>query len=164
MNRFKPMTVEQTKLLASILMSNNEYAEIAEKDYPFLSQIVKKRIEALNLPVRFTPAALVAVNAFCDRPGSAVVLLIDTLNKFCTEEMYQNWLAKTPIGEGLSPREVKVSDLCNVYPYGFYTEEALEDVIDNTMKAHRPETPEDFKAMREGAWNKKPKIAWAELY
>jgi hypothetical protein len=159
--KYQMLTPEQAKLLAQIILSNNEHAEIAETDYPFLSQIVKKRVEALKLPIKLSPAALIAVNAFTDRPGSAVVLLIDALNKYTTEEDYKNWLQKKPSPE---PREITVSDLCMLYPEGFYTEAALTDLIDNTMKAHHPDSAEDMKAVRDGTFKKEPKIRWAELY
>jgi hypothetical protein len=79
---------------------------------------VKKRIEVMDLPIKFTPLALLAINCFCDRPGAAVLLLVDALNYF-------------------KDKTVTVQTLRELYPVGFYTEAAMIDRVDNELKTKK---------------------------
>src|SRR6478736_3889462 len=92
---YQPLSQDGMELLAAILLSRSE-PEIPEESLPFFSQVVKKRIEVANLPIRFSPSALIGLNAFTGVVGGAVVILIDALNKFVPETEYQRWLKKEP--------------------------------------------------------------------
>jgi len=103
-------------LIKLILAESQDLKDPEDGKLPFLSEIVQKRIDALKLPIKFTYKAFLAVGIFADRPGSAVIFLIDALNKF----------------EG---QEVTVSKICeSLYPWGFYTEEKIGDYIDNKIR------------------------------
>ena len=84
----------------------------------FLAQIINKRIEVMKLPIKFTDHALVAVSAFCDRPGYAVALLVDCLNKY----------------EG---QTVDCGMLADLYPMGFYDEPSLMKYVDDYLKPRK---------------------------
>lgn len=94
--------------------------------FPFACQVVQKRVKAFNLPIKFTDNALLSITAFVgNNPGRTVALLIDALTK------YEN-------------KTVTVEMLCELYPWGIYTEESLGDYIDNYLKPK--------------------KVKWAEIY
>jgi hypothetical protein len=80
--------------------------------------IIWKRITVMELPIKFTSLAKWATLLFIDRPGAAVLFLIDCLNKY----------------EG---QEVTVRMLCELYPYGFYDEESMIKIIDEEIKTHK---------------------------
>lgn len=82
----------------------------------FVIEILLKRIEVHNLPIKFTPEGLIAAYAMTENnPGRAVVLLIDCLTKHEGETVNAGMLAE-------------------LYPYGFYSEETMCDYIDNYLK------------------------------
>lgn len=115
---YKQMTKESSELfLKCILMEQSGKKNILtdEDRLPFFSQIVKKRIEVLKLPVEFTEIAIIALNCLVSNPGEAVVLLIDALNKF----------------EG---GVVNVSSLVEMYPFGFYDERSFDKYVDDLVK------------------------------
>jgi hypothetical protein len=95
-----------------------QISEMPEKDWPFLSKIIMKRIEALKLPIKFSAGGLMAVNTLCDRPGSAVLLLIECLNYF-------------------ENQTIDTDKLSALYPEGFYSEEALTKIIDEELKTRK---------------------------
>lgn len=117
--RYEPLSDDASKLLITLLINEQAGNEPkADAELPFLSAIVAKRISGMKLPITFSPIALLAVNAFVDRPGSAVVLLMDALTKF----------------EG---QTVTASSLCDLYPSGFYDEESLTTLIDDVVKPRK---------------------------
>lgn len=122
MRRYTPLSDDSSKLLLNMLSHEKDKTELPEaKEYleeSFLWRIISKRISVAGLPISFNLYASIAVHAFVDRPGSAVLLLIDCLNRF----------------EG---KEVTVSDLCNLYPDGFYDEDTLVDIIDNELNTRK---------------------------
>jgi len=85
------------------------------EETPFPIGVVAKRLEVLKLPIQFTKAAWSAFTIFPDRVGGVVLMLIDLLTE------YENQL-------------VGLADIIEMYPYGFYNEEALMDRIDNHVK------------------------------
>jgi len=94
--------------------------KIPEKDFPFTSKIVQKRIEFLKLPINFSKVALFAIDVFAmGNPGKAVALLVDCLTKY----------------EG--NLNISVKDLTELYPWGFYNTETFEDYIDNYLKPRK---------------------------
>lgn len=125
--RSRPLSEEQSKLFLACLMSELEGVSLnlPEAEWPFLSQIVRKRIEVMKLPIKFTGQALMAINALTGVPGGAVVVLIDALTRH----------------EGETVTMDKLSEL---YPFGFYDEDAFADYVDNHLKPHR--------------------VKWAEVY
>jgi hypothetical protein len=111
--KFVPLTQEQSNILMRCVLAENspQAKDLKLEKMPPLSEIVRRRVEVMKLPIKFTTAAYLAVNAFCDRPGAAVILLVDCLHKY----------------EG---QTVDVSKLVEVYPDGFYSEEAFIRRID----------------------------------
>jgi hypothetical protein len=103
--------------LAKMEINKNPAPELPE-EASFLSRIVRKRIEAMKLPINFTEYAYIAINLLVDRPGSAIILLIDTLNKY----------------EG---QIVTIKMLAELYPMGFYDEASLIKVIDEEIKPRK---------------------------
>jgi len=118
-SKFQILNQENSKLLFQLLMTELQDINYKiDKELPFLSMIVKKRINAMKLPITFTDLALVGVNVFADRAGLAVLLLIDCLNYF----------------EG---KTITVRDLTDLYPSGFYTEEEAQKIIDEEIKTKK---------------------------
>jgi len=72
------------KLVMGTADAKTEKLEKAHKDdYPFTSRVVESRVEAMKLPIKFTDAALLAVDIFAKgNPGNAVLFLIDSLNHY----------------------------------------------------------------------------------
>lgn len=116
-NKCQPLDKESAETLCKLLFIENQGRglPVPEGEMTFLSQIVKKRIEAMKLPVIIKNSGLIGLMCFAKNPGQAVALLIDFLTHF----------------EG---QELTANRLCELYPYGFYTEEALTDYIDNQLK------------------------------
>jgi hypothetical protein len=124
--KYKPLSEKEGEMLIGCLLaekSNSEtFPQIKEiqdckpedKNYPmfFLPKIILKRIEGFTLPISFNQFALIALLAFVDVPGTAILLLIDCLNKY----------------EG---QVVTVEKLCQLYPNGFYAEEEWIHRIDD---------------------------------
>lgn len=79
------------------------------------SQIILKRIKAMSLPISFTYASLNYISFFCDRAGAVVLLLIDCLEEY----------------EG---QQVTIDKISILYPFGFYTEKAMVDRVENEIK------------------------------
>jgi len=90
----------------------------------YLIQILKKKIEVLELPIKFNDYALVSVLVFCDRPGAIVLLLIDCLQEYENEE-------------------ITVVKLVELYPFGFYSEQAMIDRI-NEIKTGKSKWSEIY--------------------
>lgn len=101
-------------MLANMENNNDPFPDIPSEGR-FLSNIVRKRIEVLKLPIVFTEYAYMYVDLFVDRPGSAVLFLIDALTKY----------------EG---QTVTIKKLAELYPHGFYDEETLVTIIDEELK------------------------------
>lgn len=111
-----PLNKDDAELLVRCILAEKQKLDIKEDlSDNVLAHIVKKRIEVLNLPIKFTNIAYLAVNCFCKNPGHVVALLIDALTKY----------------EG---KEVTVEMLCDLYPKGFYTQSEFEDYVDTKLK------------------------------
>ena len=124
--KYQPLSDEDTKLLIKLTMIELSGQDLPDSgDLPFTCQIIKKRIEAMKLPVIIKNTGLLGTLCFAKSPGQAVTLLIDFLTMF----------------EG---KELSVSNLCEVYPWGFYTEEALTDYIDNVLKPKKSKWSEIY--------------------
>lgn len=126
---FEPMDKEGAELFASAMFAefgarkNGKFDQIpvldkVAADLPPELNIVLKRIEVLELPIKFTQTALIATLALARNPGKLVVLLIECLT------MYEG-------------KTIDVEKLSHLYPAGFYKEEALADIIDNYMKTRK---------------------------
>jgi hypothetical protein len=110
--KYKELSKDQAELFLQLCILGKDF-EIQEM--PFLSKIVQLRVEVNKLPIKLTNQGLMAVNCFAHNPGAAVILLIDFISNFENEELNCDNLAK-------------------LYPVGFYTEESMEDLIDNYLK------------------------------
>lgn len=114
--KYEPLRDQQAQILARCAFAElGKQPIVQQPELPFLTEIVKKRIEGLKLPIKFTDYALLAVNAFAKNPGEAVIVLIDALEKY----------------EG---EEVTTAKLCQLYPAGFYTRDSVESYIDDVLK------------------------------
>ena len=113
----KPLSHEDAKSLFQFMMLEKDNVEVPDEDLKdfFLAQIVKSRIDGMKLPVKYTNLGLVAINCFAHNPGQAVALLIDFLTRYENET-------------------ITVDKLCKLYPFGFYTDEAFTDYVDNRLK------------------------------
>ena len=124
---FEPMTKESTKLFAEAMFAEfgakKDGVEIpiwdkSADDMPPLTQILMKRIEHLQLPIKFTQPAAIGFMALAPNPGKTVVLLIECL------QMYEG-------------KVIDMEKLSHLYPAGFYNEETLATVIDKYMKTRK---------------------------
>ena len=116
--RYEHLSKQSSEILLHCIMADSGKTTVAEgviNDLPFPSAVVQKRVMALNLPIKFTTPAYLAISALCKGPGHAVVLLIDVLTQY----------------EG---QEVTTGMLCDLYPEGFYENESLGELIDKFMK------------------------------
>lgn len=108
---------ETFKVLFTMALMEKEQKPFPDipKEGRFLSNIIRKRVEVLKLPISFTEYAYMYIDLFVDRPGSAVLLLMDALEK------YEN-------------QTVDIKKLAELYPDGFYDEETLIKIIDEEIK------------------------------
>lgn len=118
--KYKVLNKEQSEILLKCIILDKDkgtsiITEEQEKDLSFLSKIAKLRIDVLKLPIKYTFFGLIAIDAFVDNAGGAIVLLHDFLEK--------------KEGETITP-----STLCEIYPSGFYTYESFVDLVDNYIK------------------------------
>lgn len=127
MENYEQLSVDDAKSLLQFMTLENSGVEVPDEDINefLLAQILKKRIDVMKLPVKYTNLGLIAANCFAHNPGQAVALLVDFLTKF----------------EG---ETITVNKLCELYPFGFYTEEAFTDYVDNRLKTRS--------------------VKWAEIY
>lgn len=110
---------ESEMLLNCIVIEQQKIKKPDELPWSFLAQVVQKRMEVMNLPIKFTDPALLSVDAFCTNPGRAVLFLIDCLSKF----------------EG---QTVTVDMICKeVYPFGVYTDEEFKKIVDEQLKTRK---------------------------
>jgi hypothetical protein len=113
----KPLDEEQSKLFLNCMLNDVFNIDINSKvENLFFSKIIQKRIEVLDLPIKFTCYGMLMVSALCSTPGEVIILLCDCLYHY----------------EG---KRVSVNDISNLYPFGFYNEETVLNIIDNYMKA-----------------------------
>jgi hypothetical protein len=114
-----PMSEEGALVFAKACIAENLESpfpkDLKENPLWFLPSIIEKRIEAYKLPIKFTDYGYVAMMAMVDRPGTAIIVLIDALTRF----------------EG---QTIDANKLADLYPNGFYTEETCMDYIDNYLK------------------------------
>ena len=116
--KYQPLTKDRTEMFLKCVLlehKDKEWTPPTDEKWPALSRIVQLRINVMKLPISFTSAALMSVNCLCDRPGAAVLLLIDALDKY----------------EG---QKVDMKMMADLYPIGFYTEEAFIERIDKEIK------------------------------
>jgi len=83
--------------------------EAIEND--FLVNVVRKRIEAGNLPIEYDMRGLAYLSILCEgNPGRAVITLIDLLNNGAVR--------------------ITVDSLVAIYPNGHYSDDVLRERID----------------------------------
>ena len=132
---FEPLSTEETEMLASLIMADKydrertleskEVETFLRTDFP--TQVIKKRIEAMKLPISFSNSAYLATPIFAKVTGAVVILLIDCLMVY---------------GESRKDNPITIEDICTrIYPWGKYSPEALEKRID------------DIKANPKKDWN-----------
>ncbi len=88
---------------------------------PFPIQILNKRIEALELKIKFTGKAKLLLLIYTEgNPGKIVTSLIDCLTKFGNKEF-----------------TIDCDELVQVYPDGFYTEDSFIELVDDYFKTRK---------------------------
>jgi hypothetical protein len=152
-----PLDKEQSEMLVKLIMLDHaakagkakvpNFEEIKlskdgkDGDMPFLSEIVYRRIVGMKLPVRMSFAALMSVSIFCDRPGAAIVMLMDVLSEFA-EDRLKDYDAKDQfqvevLNTVVEAVEVSLDDICiRLYPMGFYNMDELGDYVDKHIKTN----------------------------
>lgn len=121
---FQSMSDDQTKLffvasMAEVTESKITPTQKERIDEQFLIKVIDSRIQHFKLPISFTHSGKLAVLALVDRPGSAMLLLLDCLNAY----------------EG---KEVNAGLLADLYPVGFYDEDTIGRYIDAYAKPKNP--------------------------
>ena len=128
---YVPFKEFQTKLFVMFTMEDKKKPEdrifindfINSDDYnnQFLTKVLKKRIEACELSNMINEEVLAMWVCFSiSSPGAAIIYLIDLL------EFYETY-----------KRKAEISDISNIYPFGFYNENTLLFIIDNIMKPNK---------------------------
>lgn len=109
----KLLLLESTTPVQKKIIKQEQLKEL-EKD-SFLGAIIAQRVLAIDAKVTLPVILFGAL--VCDRPGAAVIYLIDILNI---------------LGKGDDEHPITLSEVCmNVYPNGFRTEKSLMNVIDS---------------------------------
>ena len=124
---YENFSADDLELIAQILSAADlienqieEKRETVTPDSPFMStKIINKKIEVFELPIYFSPAALLLVCILTKEvPGKAVVVLIDSLTKYADQV-------------------VTAQKLLDLYPNGFYTQASFEDYVENIIKPRK---------------------------
>jgi hypothetical protein len=115
--KYAPLSRQDAETLLQLGMLERQGYVVPDEDLEnfLLAQIVKRRIDVMNLPVKYTNLGLAAIGCFAHNPGQAVALLVDFLTK------YENGT-------------ITVENLCELYPFGFYNEDSFTDYVDNKLK------------------------------
>jgi hypothetical protein len=118
--KYVPMNETQSELFVMACMAEAMHQPLPPEqekklDEQFFIAVILKRIEAFNLPIKFSAPAKMAILGLVDRVGSAVILLIDCLNAY----------------EG---QTVNTGMLANLYPMGFYDEDTRDRYVDEYLK------------------------------
>ena len=123
--QYQPMTREQTELFATVLLSG-DMEEISDKEAPHPLKILRKRIEVLELPIKFSPKAeLLSLIVTDGNPGKMMTVLIEALSN------YEN-------------KTVDADEIAELYPWGFYTEDSVMELIDNYFKTRKAKWSEIY--------------------
>lgn len=122
---YQQLTDEQSRMLISILLSNNE-PDIPENEIPFPIKIIEKRIDVLKLPIKLTTTAKLLLLVLTDgNPGKMVTSLIDCLVKFENQTVTKDMV-------------------CDLYPNGFYNENSFIEYVDNYLKLKKSKWSEIY--------------------
>lgn len=101
--------------------------EIAEDRLPFPFKVAIRRLEVFGLPWTFSVGAFLCLGLFPGTIGGTMVMLIDLLGEY-------------------GDNQVTVEDVVKVYPWGFYSEEALSKRIDEIKTDEaKPESDRTIK-------------------
>lgn len=124
------MSEEDTELLIMLLMKekiNPTNTPIAEKDKPFLYQVIEKRIDAC-FTFEITDARLILfLCAIAKSPGTAIMYLA----------YLQYWCKKNDV------KEIDLEKFAEIFPNGFPCEEDLQKIWDEQKVSRR--TPEGVR-------------------
>jgi hypothetical protein len=109
----KLLLIESSNLGTKSIVDKSDCDEF-EKE-AVIAAIITKRILAIG--AKFTVSAVLFGSLICDRPGYAVIYLIDVLNT---------------LGLGTDEEPITLKQICEkVYPNGFRTEKSLHSTIDD---------------------------------
>ena len=131
----QPLSKDQSILLLQLMMIEAQKPELIPsllagiKD-EFLFKVYQKRREVLKLPLKITNTALFALICLCDRVGHVPLFMID-----CME--FQR--SRSPDDIEKAPEITLADVMSQMYPWGFYTEIAMIDRIDNEIKQGKGE-------------------------
>lgn len=113
---FKELSKENAKYYLNCVYVESSNLKLDEDPTDFCSKVIQTRINALNLPIKFSKTALFAAYSLHEgNVGKAVTILIDCLCKYKDDE-------------------ITVAKLTEVYPWGFYTDATFQDYVDNYLK------------------------------
>jgi hypothetical protein len=122
-NKAQALTMEQSKLLMNLIVQADGLdANPMPKGLAdcFPAQIITKRLQALELPIKITNSAILGlVLVMADSPGAIVVSLID-----CLEFAYP------VVSESTEVKTISLKEVCEIYPFGFYTKDCLAQRIE----------------------------------
>jgi len=119
---YRPLTKDETEVFLMAVMMESKVGDkefIPKEDYPPLLQIVMKRIEAMELPIKFTDTAKMVMLSMIDGPGKAIVFLIDALALYEGKTVTGNMIAE------------------DLYPFGFYTDDSFGRYVDHFIRPHK---------------------------
>lgn len=111
-----PLTPLQSDALMTAISVKMAGDDAPLKIDHLLVKILNKRIEVLGLPISFSVSGTLAAIILARNPGQMMVLLIDALERF-------------------PGARITSSEVVAMYPFGFYSDEALEirmDLIKDT--------------------------------
>lgn len=119
----EPMSRDQSEGFIYAVLADEKSENLREESWeellPFGALVVKKRVEMLKLPISFTIGGYLALGVLSNgNPGRAVISLCDCLSEY----------------EG---KTVSAKEVADLYPWGFYNEDSLVDIIDNWMKTKK---------------------------
>jgi hypothetical protein len=129
MDKAQPLNKEKSILLINLTISEDRNSGMAQKVLDeikgeFLYNVYKKRVEVMKLPLKMTPEALLFLLSISDRAGHVTCFIIDCLE----------------LQRDLKKETLTLSDIViNLYPWGFYTEEAFIERIDEEIKQGKSE-------------------------
>lgn len=103
---------------ANLRKSNVALEPIRDDEKGLAVKIVERRIEVMRLPISFSTTGLASIQLFARSAGHAVAILIDALNMF----------------EG---KEVTAEDFAQLYPDGFYTDDAFALYVEEYLKPRK---------------------------
>lgn len=111
-HKCRPMTIEETKIMVSLMFSKSTSPIVPEKKLPFMVQLIKKRIEhCFTFKMDFD--SILFLSFLSETPGIAVIYLW----------YLQYWCKTNEI------REITFDVfVTKIFPWGFFKKESLHSI------------------------------------